>query len=96
MKEERGNSQSFIANETHVLLLDDMCTLYGKRPSEFIGIIDERVAYDFDLTVMLKARKVRAGDISQPDIIKNRQTAGFAAVKNVQQKVANIHRTNKK
>lgn len=79
-----------------MLLLDDMCSLYGKRPSEFIGIKDERAAYDFDLTVMLKARKVRGGDIENTNVVKNRQTAGFSAVKKVQQKVANIHRINKR
>jgi hypothetical protein len=77
-----------------VVLLDSLCQAYGKRPSEVIGIseLDELFAYDFDLTVMSKAERIRKGTLVHPKVVQERQAAGISKVKAIVAKVKHLTR----
>lgn len=69
-------------------MLHNVCQTYNKRPSEIIGINDELTAYDFDASVLFRATNISKGEITDKKMIKQRQSAGFAAVKMLQSRVS--------
>ena len=47
---------AFLNKDEFVVMIDNWGKLYGKRPSELLGIIDnDLTALDFDLAIMAKA-----------------------------------------
>jgi len=64
-----------------------MAQRYGKRPSEILKIKDEQTAFDFDAAIMIKADKIRSGEIKDTKTTKKEQSQQIAAVKALQAKV---------
>lgn len=75
-------------------MLDALCQRYGQRPSNVIGIEDEIVAFDFDLTIMYKADSMidrKTGEVkierkSKSEDEKKRLKNQFENVINLQKK----------
>jgi len=78
------------------LLLHNVSQSYGKRPSEIIGIVNELIAYDFDASVLFRASSISKGEITDKKVIKQRQSAGFAAVKMLQSRAQPSYDRGKK
>ena len=39
-------------------MIDELCQRYSKLPSDILGIKDERVSIDFNLSIMMKAKNI--------------------------------------
>ena len=39
-------------------MIDELCQRYSKLPSDILGIKDERVSIDFNLSIMMKAKSI--------------------------------------
>ena len=68
-------------------MVDGIGQRYHVRPSEIIGIQNEKVAFDFDMTVTVIASKLEKGEVSDMETIQKRQRAGFDNVRALQERV---------
>ena len=73
-------------------LLDKIAQRYHQRPSEILGITNDIVAYDLDLTIAFRADKVYEGKYLDKRIIKQKRDSGISNIKAMQAQVANMRR----
>ncbi len=68
-------------------MVDGIGQRYHVRPSAIIGIQDEEIAFDFDVTVAVRASELEKGEPSTMEAIQKRQKAGFDNVRALQERV---------
>jgi len=80
-----------------VRTIDGVCQRYGQRPSSIIGIKDELVAYEFDVSVAIKGSKMeqdemesKTGDTKKRAIIDDKKVMSEQELKRLRSQFGSV------
>lgn len=79
-------------NDYLVSLIDGICQRYGQRPSNMIGLLDDKVAFDFDAAIAIKASQFEKDEMekskNESPQTSNKMESQVRNAQNMQRKAA--------
>ena len=74
-----------------VSLIDGVCQRYGQRPSDMIGITDDKIAFSFDAAIAVKASIFEKEEMEkQKDTVPGKQKTDVDERKRLENQFAKI------